>query len=239
MTIAISVIIPVLNNKNGLIDTLEAVTNQSVNQSKYEVIVSDNGSTDGTLDVIHHYKAINPQIKLVQEKLKSSYAARNKAILKAAGPILAFIDANMTCPKNWLQKIIEAFKILDSDYLGSKVIIKPKTKSLASIYNTLTGFHIKTEIEKNHFAPTCCLSVKRSIFEQTGLFDQRLESGGDWEFGNRVFNKGLKINYSSKIIVYHPSRTKISELIRKTQRVARGKAQLNYHHPILAKNISI
>ena len=164
MTIAISVIIPVLNNKNGLIDTLEAVTNQSVNQSKYEVIVSDNGSTDGTLDVIHHYKAINPQIKLVQEKLKSSYAARNKAILKAAGPILAFIDANMTCPKNWLQKIIEAFKILDSDYLGSKVIIKPKTKSLASIYNTLTGFHIKTEIEKNHFSPTCCLSVKKSLF---------------------------------------------------------------------------
>ena len=68
MTIAISVIIPVLNNKNGLIDTLESVTNQSINKSKYEVIVSDNGSTDGTLEIINHYRIMHPQIKLVQEK---------------------------------------------------------------------------------------------------------------------------------------------------------------------------
>ena len=238
MNIAISVIIPVLNNKNGLIDTLDSVTNQSINQSNYEVIISDNGSKDGTLDVINSYRVTNPQIKLVQEKIKSSYAARNKAIEKATGPILTFIDADMTCSQNWLQKIIDAFKILDPDYLGSRVIIKPKSKSLVSIYNTLTGFHIKTEIEKNHFAPTCCLSVKKSLFDQIGFFDQRLESGGDWEFGNRVFRNGSKINYSSNIIVYHPSRTKMSELISKTQRVARGKAQLKYFYPILAKDIS-
>ena len=73
MTISISVIIPVLNNKNGLIDTIDAVMNQSIHQNQYEVIVSDNGSTDGTLDVINQYIKKHPQLVLVQEKNKSSY----------------------------------------------------------------------------------------------------------------------------------------------------------------------
>ena len=79
--------------------------------------------------------------------------------------------------------IIDAFKILDPDYLGSRVIIKPKSKSLVSIYNTLTGFHIKTEIEKNHFAPTCCLSVKKSLFDQIRFLTKDLnlvETGNLW-----------------------------------------------------------
>ena len=238
MPFSISVLIPVLNDKAGIENTLNSVMNQTIDQSEYEVIVCDNGSTDGTQQIIQKHMQNHPNITLVEETIKSSYAARNRAIVKSKSPILAFIDSNMTCGIDWLAQIRSVFNKLNPDYVGSKVIVKPQTKSLSAIYNTLTSFHTEIEMNKNHFTPTCCLSAKKSLFDKIGLFDHRLEAGGDWEFGNRVYNQQFKTYYANEIMVHHPSRTTFKELINKTRRVARGKAQLKFYHPILSKNIS-
>jgi glycosyltransferase involved in cell wall biosynthesis len=238
MSISLSVLIPVLNDKEGIEKTLNSVMNQTIAHSEYEVIVCDNGSTDGTQQVIQKHIINHPSITLLEETTKSSYAARNKAILKSKAPILAFIDSDMTCGTDWLAKINNIFKKVKPDYVGSRVIVKPQSKSLSAIYNTLTSFHTQVEMNKNHFSPTCCLSVKKSLFDEIGLFDHRLESGGDWEFGNRVYNQQFKTYYANEVVVYHPSRTTFKQLINKTQRVARGKAQLKFYHPIIAKDIS-
>ncbi len=238
MPLSISVLIPVLNDKAGIETTLKSVMNQTIDQSEYEVIVCDNGSTDGSQQVIQNHMENHPSIKLLHEDVKSSYAARNKAILNSKAPILAFIDSDMSCNTNWLAKIKGVFEKFKPDYVGSKVIVNPQSKSLPSIYNTLTSFHTQIEMNKNHFAPTCCLSVRKSLFDKIGLFDHRLVSGGDWEFGNRVYEHQFKTYYANEVIVYHPSRSNFKQLINKTQRVARGKAQLKFYHPILAKDIA-
>ena len=238
MPISLSVLIPVLNDKEGIKKTLNAVMNQTIAPSEYEVIVCDNGSTDNTQQVIQKQIKYHPTITLVEETIKSSYAARNKAILKSKAPILVFIDADMTCNTNWLAKIKGVFEKFEPDYVGSKVIVAPQSKSLSSIFNTLTSFHTQIEMNKNHFAPTCCLSVKKSLFDKIGLFDHRLESGGDWEFGNRAYKQEYKTYYANEVVVYHPSRKTFKQLINKTRRVARGKAQLKFYHPNIAKDIS-
>ncbi len=238
MPLSISVLIPVLNDKSGISNTLNSVMNQTIDHSEYEVIVCDNGSTDGTQKVVQNHMKIHPTIVFINESLQSSYAARNKAILKSQAPILVFIDSDMTCNPDWLSKIKMVFEKFKPDYVGSKVIVKPQSKSLPTIYNTLTSFHTEIEMDKNQFSPTCCLSVKKSVFDKIGLFDDRLESGGDWEFGNRVHRHQFKTYYANEVVVYHPSRSTFGQLIQKTQRVARGKAQLKHYHPVLASGIS-
>ena len=71
MPLSISVLIPVLNDKAGIETTLKSVMNQTIDQSEYEVIVCDNGSTDGSQQVIQNHMENHPSIKLLHEDVQS------------------------------------------------------------------------------------------------------------------------------------------------------------------------
>ena len=233
--IKVSVVIPVYNDPIGLQDTLESLVEQNFPRDQYEIIVADNGSTKKTLDVAKNYVNKYPQLVkfVIEDKIQSSYAARNKGISVAKGELISFIDADMTIRENWLIKIISIFQDVDPDYLGCKVRVYAKNKSLASLYNVCNGFNVKSRMSNLHYAPTCCLTVKKKVLNKEGYFDSRLKSGGDTEFGERVWNTGsYKFHYAENIIMYHPAREKLSKLIRKTIRIGRdGRGMVSCLYP--------
>lgn len=230
---SMSVIIPVYNDPKGLKDTLESLVNQDYPENDYEIIVADNGSTDDTLRVIKKFIKMYPYlIKLVEEdSIQSSYAARNKGIKDAKGMIIAFIDADMSVDHDWLTNIYKSLEIHQWDYLACDVEIYYKNKSIYEIYNKITDFPIKSFIYNNHFAPTCCLAVRRSVFKGLGLFDSRLISGGDQEFGIRVYESGYKMYHEESIKMRHPARSSFKELYEKYFRIGRGYQQLSHYYP--------
>lgn len=104
-----SVIIPVYNTEKYLKKCLDSVFNQSF--SDYEVIVVNDGSTDGSIDIINEYKVelINLEKK---ETIGPSYA-RNLGVSKAKGEYILFLDSDDYYEPDLLQKINDS---LDSDY---------------------------------------------------------------------------------------------------------------------------
>lgn len=233
MGILISVIAPVYNDTRGLKDTLESLVNQNFSPENFEIIVADNGSTDNTLDaakgIIHKFSKL---IRIVvEDKIQSSYAARNKGIKNAKGSILAFIDVDMSVDKDWLTRIAESLEEHQADYLACNVEIFSKGKSIFGLYNKMTGFPVEDYVRNLHFAPTCCLVVRKTVFENAGLFDSRLISSGDMEFGNRVYKSGYKIYYEPNIVMKHPARSSFKQLLVKSFRIGRGVQQLSYYHP--------
>lgn len=168
---------------------------------------------------------------LVENQVQSSYAARNKGISQAVGSLISFVDANVKVNKDFLQGIEKFFGINIVDYLGNRVEIEIIKDSLTARYNRMTDFSVGSDIRDNHYAPTCCLTVRRSVFDKVGVFDQRVESGGDWDFGQRVFQANLKQDYCADIVVYHPARFSYGSLIKKGKRIARGISQLSYYSP--------
>lgn len=230
-----SVIIPVYNEPAGLQITLDSLLNQSYDQHEYEVIVVDNGSKDQTLAVADSYAKKYPTQVLVEKEheLQGSYAARNKGISIAKGEIFCFIDADMTVERDYLKKMDAFFQEHKPDYVGCRVVVYSDKNTLAAKFNQLNGFKVESELKSSQYAPTCCLSVKRDIFEKVGLFDYRLESGGDYEFGQRVYRKGLVQKYANDIQLLHPARWKYTSLKNKSKRVARGICQLAMHYPDL------
>ena len=225
-----AVVVPVYNDPEGIRTTLDSLLAQSTDRD-YRIVVVDNDSTDRTPEVVRSYD--DDRVTLRRETdVQSSYAARNTGIEAADADVLAFVDADMTVPEDWLDKALSAFEAAGADYMGCRVeLTLPDDPSLAARYDHHTGFPVEGYLEQQGFAPTCCLFVRRKVFADVGRFDERLVSGGDKEFGNRVSEAGYEQHFASDATMYHPTRNSLPELVSKDRRVGRGLCQLQRYHP--------
>lgn len=223
----ISIIIPVYNDPKGLRETLTSLINQN-NPPSYEVIVVDNNSKDYTLKIANDFKNKHPElIKILMENnIQSSYAARNRGVLSSKGELIAFIDSDITVDPDWSSRINSAMSDERIKYLGCNVeITLDNNKSIPGLYNKISGFKIAERIREKHYIPTACLVIRKEVIDKIGLFDSRLISGGDLEFGNRVWKAGYVQYYDETIVVKHPARLTLYSLIKKHFRIGRGEFQ--------------
>lgn len=239
----VSIIIPVYNDPRGIRMTLDAVIDQTYSKSEYEILVVDNGSTDETRDVIGNYCEDYPDLVrlLVEDEIQGPAAARNKGIANADGTLFGFIDADMTVEETWLEHAVESMESNDWDYMGCEVeiYVEEGKDTLTAKYNQIFGFPIQKYIEEFQFSGTGCLFVRRTVFDEVGNFDERLFSGEDQEFGNRVHDAGFDQHFQPAITMYHPARSSLPALLKKHFRLGRGRAQMQRYHPSRVQKPSV
>lgn len=228
----ISVIVPVYNDSRGISTTLETLVLQDYSSDRYEIIAVDNGSTDETPSVIRSFADEYPVVQFVSETaIQGSYAARNAGIEQATGEILAFVDADMSVPSDWLT-VCSSLVSESRPYLACDVELYAEGReTLVGAYNRRTGFPVEQYLRTQRYAPTCCLLVHRSVVDAVGTFDERLESGGDSEFGNRVADAGFEQLFTDEVTLRHPVRSSLRALLKKEFRVGRGLCQRQIFHP--------
>ncbi len=140
----------------------------------------------------------------------------------------------MWVSETWVADMITALVSNDYDYLGCNVeVVAEDQPNIWERYEQSFSFPVDTYINNKHFAPTCALAVKRDVFEEVGLFDERLESGGDKEFGQRVHRAGFEQGYAGDVTAYHPARNSWDALRSKALRIGRGRTQKRRYHPEL------
>ncbi|WP_320041297.1 glycosyltransferase [uncultured Desulfobacter sp.] len=237
----VSVIIPCYNDECGIRETLATLSGQDYPPDRWEVIVVDNNSTDHTTEAAEAFRNDFPVLNVLNEKKQSSYAARNKGIANAKGDIFAFIDADMTVQTDWISFGVSELLRHRVDYLGCKiqVVAKHKKPNSWERYELCSAFPIRVYMEEMGFTCTASLMVTRHAVEAVGRFDDRLLSGGDLEFGNRVRDNGLKMYYCRRNIMKHPARNSMKGLYKKTIRVANGHADLKKFYPARYKKLTL
>lgn len=238
----VSVVVPVYNDATGLRETLRSVVSQTVSSGVYEVLVVDNGSTDATPEVIETFAERYPDlvVGLEEREVQSSYAARNTGIERARGEIIAFLDADMTVDETWVRDVRDAFDRSDVDYLGYEVdLYLPDGKaSVWGRYDVATGLPVGHYLRTKRFAPTCALAVRADVFDAVGRFDDSLVSGGDREFGRRIYEAGFEMRFEDAITVRHPARTTFRAHLQKARRIGRGQVQLWARHGLAPHPLS-
>jgi glycosyltransferase involved in cell wall biosynthesis len=219
----VSIIIPVLNDAEGLRRCLDSLENQTYPRSRYEVIVVDNGSKESIKDVVYRFD----HATVCRELRAGSYAARNKGISLSKGSILAFIDSDCVADPNWIDNgVIRLLRHPEAGLVGGKVnfLFKDHEKPTAiELFDSFTAFQQKNYIEIAKFSGAGNLFTFKKVFEHVGLFNDTLRSGGDYEWGQRVYIHGYPLIYADDVTVSHPARSSFSQIYKKYLRVIGGE----------------
>ena len=110
----LSVIIPVYNTKNYIKECLDSVLNQTLEE--IEIIVVDDGSTDGSADIIKEYAQNHPQkIKAFFKENGGQATARNLALQKSNGEYLGFVDSDDWIDSDMYEKMYKTAKEENAD----------------------------------------------------------------------------------------------------------------------------
>jgi glycosyltransferase involved in cell wall biosynthesis len=222
-----SVIIPVYNNPDGLKRLLASLVGQDFPKDQYEIIVADNCSTDGSLDVVHEYAENYPHLVkcVIEDKIQSSYAARNKGINTAKGSILAFTDSDCDPDGSWLMEGCKSLKQNNASMVAGEIefTFKNSKPNIWEYFDAAGKLNQKSYVENAGFGATANLFVQKRMFDKYGLFLPELQSGGDYEFGRRLTQSGEDLLYDEGALVYHPARTTFGEKLRKSKRIAKGQ----------------
>ncbi|PSB49411.1 glycosyltransferase [Chamaesiphon polymorphus] len=224
----ISVIIPVFNDVHRLKLCLQALENQTYPKDCYEVIVVDNGS-DPNESIDQLVTQFDRAIAAFESK-PGSYAARNKGISIAKGDVIAFTDADCIPAPNWIEKGLECLRqTRNCGLVAGRIDVffqNDQEVTPVELYESITAFPQKQLLESRHFGATANLFTFRHIFENVGNFNSNLKSGGDVEWGQRVFAHGYEQAYAEAARVHHPARRSFKELYKRTIRLVGGDYDL-------------
>jgi glycosyltransferase involved in cell wall biosynthesis len=216
----VSVIVPTYNDTDRLDSCLRELAAQSYPCGLFEVIVVDNGSAPG----IVRRPGWASNVRLLHEPLVGSYAARNAGLRVARGEIIGFTDSDCLPARDW---IATAAARMSHDrsvaFVGGRIDVSvPEQPTVVALYDRLFAFPQRQYVERDHFAATANVFVRRSVIEDIGDFNAALQSGGDAEWGRRVHVAGYGQQYDDALVVRHPARTSVRSLRLKAIRVASG-----------------
>jgi len=220
----VSVIIPVFNDQERLKLCLDALCQQTYEQTRYEIIVIDNGSDN--YEKIRKTVGGFKQVTVDQELTPGSYAARNKGISLAQGDVIAFTDSDCIPDICWLERGVQhLISKSDCGMVVGRVEIffkDPQNPTLIELYQSLTAFPQEQHLKEFHGGATANVITWKEVIYHVGKFDSTLKSFGDFEWGKRVFLAGYEQVYADDVIVKHPARSSWPELWKRTIRVAGG-----------------
>ena len=109
--VKVSVIVPVYNDKERVLTCVDSIFAQRVETFELDVILIDNGSTDGTYELA--LEKLQPKYKnLIVDRcaITGSYAARNHGLALAQGEYIAFTDSDCIVSENWIESNLAEIK---------------------------------------------------------------------------------------------------------------------------------
>ena len=220
----ITVIICTYNRKESLLQTLESIRKESDSINfRWELIVVDNNSSDGTQEAIKNFSRTSGlhNVRYVFEAKQGTSHARNRGVQEAKGDIIVFTDDDVIVEQHWLSRIWTFYQNCDCDAVAGRILPlyppdAPKwltenddlIKGPLVKYDCGESIHVLDDIWED-CPGTANMSFRKSCFTSHGFFKTTLGigtgvRGEDEEFVHRLMKSEKKIYYHGKIVVWHP-----------------------------------
>ena len=202
----ISFVIPVRDGAADLPRCLASIAANARPGSGVEIIVVDNGSSDGSGDIARRHGAL-----VLERPALRVGACRNAGAAAARGEILAFIDADNEIGPGWLHACASAFREGDTGATGYPYRAPMDATWVQRMYDALRSR--TTERRDIEWLGAGNLAVRRTVFEQVGGFDERLEACEDVQLCHAVRQAGWRVvSEPGMQSVHHGDPRTLSEL---------------------------
>ncbi|MCQ2236538.1 MAG: glycosyltransferase [Bacteroidales bacterium] len=238
-----SIIIPVYNRPEEVVELLDSLTMQSLH-NEMEVIVVEDGSTITCEAEIEPYKSQLNLIYIQQENMGPG-GARNRGAKEAKGEYLIFFDSDCVLPSDYLQRAMDHLRRDPLACFGGpdkahKFFSRTQKAISYSMTSFLTTGGIRgSQVKIDKFYPRSFnLGVLKVIFDEVGGFSD-MRYGEDIDFSMKVLEHGHRIGLISETFVYHKRRTSFKSFFKQVFSSGSARIQLVSRHKGALKLVHI
>lgn len=241
---SLSVVIPTKDRAAALARTLDALEAQRVGDAAVEIVVVDNGSSDGTLAQVRAREggAALP-VRLFEQPEGGPASARNAGVAASSGEVLLFLgDDTEPADEALLRAHLDLHAARPEPGYGvlGRITWTPRapvTPFMRWLENGGPQFHYcdleAGPVDGSSYFYSSHASLKRSLFERVGGFDERFPTAAveDTELGVRLADAGLELDYHPELLVLHDHPTTPAQSLRRSVAVGRSAALYNRLRP--------
>ena len=210
--VKVSVVVPVYNTQNSVGRCIDSIITQTYNN--IEIILVNDGSTDGSLEVLKLYAKKDPRIKVVDQKNSGGIVARKNGIMNSTGDYVLLEDSDDWLEDNLVEKCVDAITDQkDVDIVKFGYISEPSKKE-KNLFNdgkinrsVLEGEEINQVIQRLIYESDCNHvwneMVKKDLYDfGDKIFDKIVHKGEDLQINLQLYQKAKKIVFL-KDNLYH------------------------------------
>ncbi|MBR0353408.1 MAG: glycosyltransferase [Oscillospiraceae bacterium] len=200
----ISTIVPVYNARSTIRKCIDSILGQTY--SNMEIILVDDGSTDGSLDICNEYMARDSRIKVIHKDNGGVSSARNTGLSAAAGDYIAFVDADDYLEKEMYGSLIGRIMEDSSDIAICNLYYEdPQGNILHAFSHADFTFDKSSYPEYSYFIPSIAGYVWNRLYSRNVIwyepdrhvaFDPEITIAEDGLFGYEIFNNNPSVRYS-------------------------------------------
>ncbi len=214
----ISVIIPCRNEEAFIVRCLESIWESGFPTADMEILVADGASTDRTRELIEAFSHTHANVILIDNPDRSVPVGLNRMLRVARGEYILRFDAHSVMPKGYIQSCVKVLKREEVWCAGGVCVTRPRgptamAGAIAMVTSHWFGVGGSTFRTGHGAGPVDTVpfgAFRHSVFEDIGLFDERLVRNQDNEFTARIRKSGGTVWLSPdvKIIYYNQATLK-------------------------------
>ena len=223
----VTIVTPVLDDVEGLAAMTAAVG------AVHPMIVVDDGSRDAGA-----IAAAAPQATIARNEVATGPgAARNRGWRAATSDLIAFLDADVVPPPDWLDPLLAHFDDATVAAVAPRVAAPAGTSVLGRYEQTQSPLDLGPELGRVQprtrlaYVPTAALVVRRSALEELDGFDETMLVGEDVDFIWRLHEAGHGVRYEPRSVVHHRPRATWRAIVEQRMAYGSAAAQLDEKHP--------
>lgn len=243
-SVYLSVLVPIRNEEGSIGQTLNSLVRQDYPKDRYEIIVVDGRSSDGTRSVVERFicQHRGVSIRLLDNPGRWSSRARNIGVRAAHGKLIAVIDGHVHIPNGRLLAAMERLKEEHGALcLGRPAPLLAPDESrgmplwIALARKSWLGHSRSSYIYSDYegWIDPCSsgFAYDREVFTRVGYFDEAFDAAEDFEFHYRLKQDGIRAYTSPDLTINSFARPTLRGLFGQMVRYGVGRARLLWKHP--------